>query len=85
MECALVVWKMPYLSKGGRLTLIKRMLSSLPTYFMLLFKMPICIGNRSETLQRDFLWGNMKVAGKLHLVDWGTVCSPLKKRGLGII
>ena len=33
-------WKKLYLSKGGRLTLLKSTLSSLPTYFLSLFTIP---------------------------------------------
>jgi hypothetical protein len=34
MERRLVGWKMLYISKGGRITLIKSTLSNLPTYFL---------------------------------------------------
>jgi hypothetical protein len=34
MECKLVGWKSLYLSNGGRLTLLKSTLSSLPTYYL---------------------------------------------------
>ena len=34
------LWKRQYLSKGGRLTLLKSTLSSLPTYFLSLFVIP---------------------------------------------
>jgi hypothetical protein len=37
IEHRLAGWKMMYLSKGGRVTLIKSTLSNLPTYFMSLF------------------------------------------------
>ena len=37
IERKLVRWKKLYLSKGGRLTLLKSTLSSLPTYFFYLF------------------------------------------------
>ena len=36
----LAAWKKLYLSKGGRLTLLKSTLSSLPTYFLSLFTIP---------------------------------------------
>ena len=40
IECKLVGWKMMYLSKGGRLTLLKSTLSNLPTYYLSLFTIP---------------------------------------------
>lgn len=43
--------------KGGRVTLIKSTLSNLPTYYMSLFPIPVCVDARIEKLQRDFLWG----------------------------
>ena len=50
-------WKSKYLSKGGRLTLIKSVLSSLPTYFLSLFPLPTSVANKLESIQRKFLWG----------------------------
>ena len=44
MEKCLVGWKKLYLSKGGRLTLIKSTLSSLPSYYLSLFPLPMSIG-----------------------------------------
>ena len=48
-------WKCVFLSKGGRLTLIRSVLSSLPTYLSL-FKMPQVINSDIKKLVRDFLW-----------------------------
>ena len=39
-------WKKLYLSKGGRLTLLKSTLSSLPTYFLSLFTIPTHVANK---------------------------------------
>ena len=55
MERKLAGWKKLYLSKGGRVTLIKSTLSNLPTYFLSLFPIPASVANRIARLQRDFL------------------------------
>ena len=41
VEKRLAGWKRIYLSKGGRLTLIKSTLSSLPSYYLSLFPLPM--------------------------------------------
>jgi hypothetical protein len=69
MERRLAGWKRSYLSKGGRLTLIKSTLSSLPTYFLSLFPVPSSVAHRIEKLQRDFLWGGIGDEFKYHLVN----------------
>ena len=45
MERKLASWKRMYLSKGGRLTLIKSTLSNLPTYFLSLFPIPVAVAS----------------------------------------
>ena len=57
IERKLAGWKKMYLSKGGRLTLLKSTLSSLLTYYLSLFTIPTHVPNKIERLQRDFLWG----------------------------
>ena len=60
IECKLAGWKM-YLSKGGRLMLLKSTLSSLLTYYLSLFTIPTHVANKIERLQRDFFVGGLKV------------------------
>jgi hypothetical protein len=84
MECRLSGWQKLYLSKGGRLTLLKSTLSSLPTYFLSLFTIPKSVANRLEKLQRDFVWAGMGNNFKHHLVGWDKVCVPKVKGGLGV-
>ena len=43
-------WKRLYLSKGGRLMLLKSTLSSLPTYFLSLFTIPKSMAARLESI-----------------------------------
>ena len=55
IEKMLAGWIKLYLSKGGRLTLLKSTLSSLPTYFLSLFTIPKHVAERIEKLQCNFL------------------------------
>lgn len=48
LERRLARWKRMYLSKGGRITLIKSALSSLPTYFLSPFPILAVVANRME-------------------------------------
>jgi hypothetical protein len=58
-----------YLSKGARVTLIKRTLSNLPTYFMSLIPLPMSVANCIGNLQRDFLWSVLGEEFKYHLIS----------------
>jgi hypothetical protein len=84
IERWLASWKWMYLSKGGRVTLIKSTLSNLPTYFLSLFPIPANVATCIEKLNRDFLWGGLGEVFKYHLVSWSKVCSPISEGGLGI-
>jgi hypothetical protein len=84
IERRLAGWKKLYLSKGGRLNLLKSTLSSLPTYYLSLFTIPKHMAARIEQLQRNFLWGGLGDGFTHHLVGWNTVCSPIDQGGLGV-
>jgi hypothetical protein len=45
----LASWKMSYLSKGGRIALIKSTLSNLPTYLLSLLPIPVVVAKRIES------------------------------------
>ena len=70
-------------SKGGRITLIKSTLASIPIYLLSLIHIPKAVAKRIEKIQRDFLWGG-RLEGKVHLINWKVVCSPKEEGGLGI-
>ena len=46
IEWKLARWKKMYLSKGGRVMLLKSTLSSLSTYFLSLFTIPTNVANK---------------------------------------
>ncbi|GFY83470.1 sorting nexin 2A [Actinidia rufa] len=83
-ERRLASWKCQYLSKGGKLTLIKRTLSSMPTYFLSLLTIPKSIALRLEKLMGDFLWKGSANASGINLVTWRVICLPKKGSALGI-
>uniref|UniRef100_A0A2N9FK77 Transposase MuDR plant domain-containing protein n=1 Tax=Fagus sylvatica TaxID=28930 RepID=A0A2N9FK77_FAGSY len=84
MEKWLAGWKRMYLSKGGRLALIKSTLSNLPTYFLSLFPILVSVAKRIEKIQKDFLWKRLGEEFKFHLVKWDAICSPCMNVGLAV-
>ena len=73
-----------YVLKGGRVTLIRSTLSSLPLDFISLLCLTRLVCSRLERIQRDFLLGGGDLDKQPHLVNWIIVCSNKKKGGLGI-
>jgi len=76
-------WKSKHLSLGGRLILLKFVLSSLPVYALSFFKAPVGIISSIESLFNCFFWGRVRTTGKYlgwtgiqsirvrRLADWG--------------
>ena len=83
MERRLAGWKRMYLSKGGKVTLIKSSLSSLPTYFLSLLPLSGTVAKHMGKLHRDFLWNGICGEPKIHLVNWAKVFRPLQVGGVG--
>ncbi|RVW41946.1 putative ribonuclease H protein [Vitis vinifera] len=74
MRKKLARWKSQYISKGGRITLIRSTLANMPIYFMSMLSMPRKVRLRLERIQREFLWGGGALERKIHLVKWELVC-----------
>jgi hypothetical protein len=84
IEHRLASWKRLYLSKGGRVTLIKSTIANIPTYYLSLFPILGSVAARIEKLRRDFLWGEIGDDFKYHLVSWLKVCTRISEGALGI-
>lgn len=80
----LVAWKGKLLSIGGRLCLIKSVLSNLPIYFLSLFPMPVAVSTAIEKKFRCFLWSGKEEGKSICNVGWPTVSMPKSAGGLGI-
>jgi hypothetical protein len=78
-------WGGHWLTHGGKLTLIKAVISSLPIYQGSYLLAPKLIAGQINKLLRDFLWhGGKGNQCKFHLVSWDTVKWPLREGGLQI-
>ncbi|GKA86250.1 copia protein [Tanacetum coccineum] len=76
-------WKANTLSIGGRLTVVKSILGSLPIYFLTLFKAPIKVINLLESLRCRFFWG-FKDSHHDIWVKWKSILLDQKYGGLGV-
>ncbi|GJY12295.1 hypothetical protein Tco_0381604 [Tanacetum coccineum] len=80
----LSAWKAKSLSIGGRLTLIKSVLSSLPIYFLSLFKAPVKVINLLESFRCRFFWGFKDSQRGISWVKWKSMLLDPDKGGLGM-
>lgn len=77
-------WKVMCLSLATRVTLIKAVTSSIPTYVMQTLTLPKCLCGKIDRCQRQFLWGSTKDHKRIHKVQWDNVCKAKHEEGLGI-
>ncbi|MFS7922512.1 hypothetical protein Hanom_Chr03g00250001 [Helianthus anomalus] len=77
----LAVWKSRLLSIGGRVTLIKSVLESLPSYYFFIYKAPKKVTDDLERMIRKFLWGGSSEERKMHWVSWDRVTLSKKMGG----
>ena len=77
-------WTNRLLSIGGRLVLIRSVLSSLPVFWMALVPIPSSILDKLRKLIFSFLWGSSSKHKKFHLVDWHLLARPTSLGGWGI-
>lgn len=68
IQAKLSNWKVNTPSFGRRLTLIKSVLGSLPTYYLSIFRAPHGILEDLEKLRRRFLWGGNEDKRKIHWI-----------------
>ncbi|GJQ93922.1 putative reverse transcriptase domain-containing protein [Tanacetum coccineum] len=77
-------WKMKMLSIGGRLTLAKSVLGSLPLFYFSIFKVPMCVLCDLEGIRRKFFNGYEQNGNKASWVNWKYVLKSKDTGGLGV-
>ncbi|GJR81334.1 RNA-directed DNA polymerase, eukaryota [Tanacetum coccineum] len=77
-------WKMKTLLIGGRLTLLKSVLGSMPIYHLSIFKVPMKVLHSIESIRCQFFNGNDRLDKKPIWVKWKSVLASKEKGGLGV-
>lgn len=85
VERRLAGWQSRLISRGGRLQLVKSVLSSIPLYYMHCFLLPKWVIARIDRARRHFLWGKKttQVRG-ISLCNWQKVCLSVEWGGMGV-
>ncbi|GAV89340.1 hypothetical protein CFOL_v3_32757 [Cephalotus follicularis] len=76
-------WKSKLLSFGGKLTLIKSVLCSMPIHILSLLNVPKKVTNRIQKILANFLWSSQG-NNRIHWISWRQICHPFVEGGLGI-
>lgn len=77
-------WKMKTLSIGGRLTLLKSVLGSMPIFYMSIFKAPSGVLRTLEAIRSHFFNGHDTNNKKASWVNWKKALTAKDRGGLGI-
>ncbi|GLT37826.1 hypothetical protein SLA2020_121150 [Shorea laevis] len=77
-------WKANMLSRAGRVTLVKYVLSAIPNYYMQGSYLPEATHKELDSLSRQFIWGSTMGKRKANLVSWDRLAQPKSTGGLGI-
>ena len=77
-------WKGRLLSYGGKLTLLKSCLASIPIYLMSVIKFPKWAIESLNSQMAHFFWNDHEGRKKYHLANWPLMARKKDFGGLGI-
>ncbi|EPS69625.1 hypothetical protein M569_05141 [Genlisea aurea] len=75
-------WHTKFLSKAGKIVLIKAVLQAISTYAMQCFRLPTTMITELNGLFSNFWWHD-RGRPKMHLLAWNELCQPIIRGGLG--
>ncbi|KAL0463415.1 UNVERIFIED_CONTAM: hypothetical protein Slati_0229100 [Sesamum latifolium] len=76
-------WRCRNLSQAGHLVLLQSVITSMPTFVMSCFLLPISLCREIEGMMADFLWHN-KEHRHIHWIAWDKLCMSEEDGGLGL-
>lgn len=77
-------WKGRPLSYGGKLTLLKACLASIPIYLMSVIKLPKWAIESINSQMAHFFWNDHEGGTKYHLANWSMMAQKKEYGGMGI-
>ncbi|XP_027167252.1 uncharacterized protein LOC113767379 [Coffea eugenioides] len=77
-------WQKKLLTQGGRLILIKHVLSAIPLHVLAVMDPPKAVIHSLERLMARFFWGQSEFGPKHHWCSWKNLCYPTAEDGLGL-
>ncbi|WZY68165.1 hypothetical protein YC2023_000405 [Brassica napus] len=77
-------WSNRFLSKAGKLTMLKSVLSPIPSFAMTCFKLPISLCKRIQSAVTRFWWDDKEDSKKMAWVSWDKMTLPKESGGLGV-
>ncbi|XP_018479302.1 uncharacterized protein LOC108850231 [Raphanus sativus] len=79
-----VSWSSKKLSRAGKLTMLKSVLSAIPTYTMSCFQLPVSLCKRIQSVLTRFWWDGTEDKKKISWVSWDRLTQPKAMGGLGL-
>lgn len=77
-------WKTKCLSRAGRITLAKSVLTGMSIFHMQVQKLPTRVHKELDKAVRLCVWGSSTERRPIHLVSWDTLCKSKEEGGLGL-
>ena len=77
-------WTTRFLSKAGKLTMLKSVLTTMPNHTMPCFLLPVSLCKRIQSTLTRFWWDGPDGKRKMCWVAWDTLTRPKAKGGLGL-
>lgn len=78
-----VSWSSKRLSKAGKLTMLKAVLTAIPTYPMSCFELPMSMYKRIQSVLTRFWWDGSDNKRKMSWVAWSKLTKSKAEGGLG--
>lgn len=79
-----VSWATRRLSKAGKLTMLQAVLTSIPSFTMSCFELPVNLCKRIQSILIRFLWNASEEQKKISWISWDKITKYKAEGGLGL-